>query len=202
MPNPPRRTSGGPVLQDDLTEALTTAFFEELAAVGYGRLSIEAVARRAGAGKAAVYRRWPSKQAMATDLITKVAVDAADTPDTGSLRGDLHAFLTAAAAGLRHPLASKIIPDLLAEAAREPALAATLTTGIATTRRDRATTLLHRAITRGELPDDLDIPLALDFLAGPLYWRLTITGIPPEPTYLDNLTTMLLTAFRANPFPT
>ncbi|MFD7842899.1 TetR-like C-terminal domain-containing protein, partial [Nocardia sp. NPDC059764] len=157
------------------------------------------VARRAGAGKAAVYRRWPSKQAMATDLITKIAVDAADT---GTLRGDLHAFLTAAAAGLRHPLASKIIPDLLAEAAREPALAATLTTGIATTRRDRATALLHRAITRGELPDDLDIPLALDFLAGPLYWRLTITGIPPEPTYLDNLTTMLLTAFRANTLPT
>lgn len=201
MPQPPRRTSGGPVLQDELTEALTTAFFEELAAVGYGRLSIEAVARRAGAGKAAVYRRWPAKQAMATDLITKVAVDAADTPDTGSLRGDLHAFLTAAADGLRHPLASKIIPDLLAEAAREPALAATLEAGIATTRRDRATALLHRAITRGELPADLDIPLALDFLAGPLYWRLTITGIPPEPTYLDNLTAMLLTAFRANPFP-
>lgn len=201
MPHPPRRTSGGPVLQDELTEALTTAFFEELAAVGYGRLSIEAVARRAGAGKAAVYRRWPSKQAMATDLITKIAVDAADTPDTGSIRGDLHAFLTAAADGLRHPLASKIIPDLLAEAAREPALAATLTTGIATTRRDRATALLRRAITRGELPDDLDIPLALDFLAGPLYWRLTITGIPPEPTYLDDLTTMLLTAFRANTFP-
>ncbi|WP_433666259.1 TetR-like C-terminal domain-containing protein [Nocardia sp. CA-136227] len=197
MPPSPRRTSGGPVLQDDLTEALTTAFFEELAAVGYGRLSIEAVARRAGAGKAAVYRRWPSKQAMATDLITKVAVDAADTPDTGTLRGDLHAFLAAAAEGLRHPLASKIIPDLLAEAAREPALAATLTTGIATTRRDRATTLLRRAITRGELPHDLDLPLALDFLAGPLYWRLTITGIPPEPAYLDDLTTMLLTAYRA-----
>ncbi|MEU1204896.1 TetR-like C-terminal domain-containing protein [Nocardia sp. NPDC005825] len=202
MPHPPRRTSGGPVLQDDLTEALATAFFEELAAVGYGRLSIEAVARRAGAGKAAVYRRWPSKQAMATDLITKVAVDAADTPDTGTLRGDLHTFLTAAAEGLRHPLASKIIPDLLAEAAREPALAATLTTGIATTRRDRATTVLRRAITRGELPDDLNLPLALDFLAGPLYWRLTITGIALEPTYLEDLTTMLLTAFRANTIPT
>ncbi|MBB5911223.1 AcrR family transcriptional regulator [Nocardia transvalensis] len=197
MATPARRTSGGPVLQDALTDALASAFFEELAAAGYGRLSIEAVARRAGAGKAAVYRRWPSKQAMALDLITKVAVAAADTPDTGTLRGDLHAYLTAAADGLRHPLASKIIPDLLAEAGREPALAASLAEGIGGARRERAAELLRRGIDRGELPRDLNIPLALDFLAGPLYWRLTISDAPLEPGYLDDLITMLLNAFRA-----
>ncbi|UGT42317.1 TetR/AcrR family transcriptional regulator C-terminal ligand-binding domain-containing protein [Nocardia yamanashiensis] len=197
MANPVRRAAGGPVLQDALTDALTSAFFEELAAVGYGRLSIEAVARRAGAGKAAVYRRWPSKQAMATDLITKVAVAAAETPDTGTLRGDLRAYLGAAADGLRHPLASKIIPDLLAEAGREPALAESLAEGVGGARRERAADLLRRAIARGELPADLNIPLALDFLAGPLYWRLTVNAAPLEPGYLDELITMLLTAFRA-----
>ncbi|GAB0105469.1 TetR/AcrR family transcriptional regulator [Nocardia sp. JMUB6875] len=197
MPTPTRRTSGGPVLQDELTDALTKAFFEELAAVGYGRLSIEAVARRAGAGKAAVYRRWTSKQAMAEDLITKVAVAAADTPDTGTLRGDLRAYLGAAADGLRHPLASKIIPDLFAEAAREPTLAASLSEGVGGARRERAAELLRRGIDRGELPADLNLSLALDFLLGPLYWRLTIVADPPEPDYLDELTTMLLTAFRA-----
>ncbi|WP_040805523.1 TetR-like C-terminal domain-containing protein [Nocardia concava] len=197
MPSPTRRTSGGPVLQDELTDALTKAFFEELAAVGYGRLSIEAVARRAGAGKAAVYRRWTSKQAMAENLITKVAVAAADTPDTGTLRGDLRAYLSAAADGLRHPLASKIIPDLFAEAARDPALAASLAEGVGGARRERAAELLQRAIDRGELPADLNLPLALDFLLGPLYWRLTIVGVPTEPDYFDELTGMLLTAFRA-----
>lgn len=197
MANPVRRAAGGPVLQDALTDALTSAFFEELAAVGYGRLSIEAVARRAGAGKAAVYRRWPSKQAMAADLITKVAVAAAETPDTGTLRGDLRAYLGAAADGLRHPLASKIIPDLLAEAGREPALAESLAEGVGGARRERAADLLRRAIARGELPADLNIPLALDFLAGPLYWRLTVNAAPLEPGYLDELITMLLTAFRA-----
>ncbi|WP_067817039.1 TetR-like C-terminal domain-containing protein [Nocardia inohanensis] len=201
MPSPARRTAGGPVLQDALTDALSTAFFEELATVGYGRLSIEAVARRAGAGKAAVYRRWPSKQAMATELIAKVAVAAAETPDTGTLRGDLHAYLTAAAAGLRHPLASKIIPDLLAEASREPVLAEALATGVGGARRERATELFHRAIDRGELAADLNIPLALDFLAGPLYWRLTVIPTPPEPAYLDNLVTMLLAAYGADRSP-
>src|SRR5258707_518226 len=58
---PPGRMSGGPVLQTEVTDAITNAFFEELAEVGYGRLSIDAVARRAGVGKAAIYRRWKSK---------------------------------------------------------------------------------------------------------------------------------------------
>jgi AcrR family transcriptional regulator len=50
-PAPGRRVSGGPVLQDEVTQTLAEAFFEELAAVGYGRLSLEAVAKRAGAGR-------------------------------------------------------------------------------------------------------------------------------------------------------
>ncbi|MEU4343365.1 TetR-like C-terminal domain-containing protein [Nocardia sp. NPDC023852] len=44
---------------------------------------------------------------------------------------------------------------------------------------------LRRAIERGELPHDLNIPHDLDFLAGPLYWQLTASNIPPEPGYLD-----------------
>jgi AcrR family transcriptional regulator len=60
-PAPVRRTTGGPVLQDDVTDAIRAAFFEELAATGYGKLSIDAIARRAGSGKTAIYRRWPSK---------------------------------------------------------------------------------------------------------------------------------------------
>ena len=54
-PAPPRRTSGGPVLQDDVTADIRTAFFEELARVGYGRLSIDAVAKRAGASADKVF---------------------------------------------------------------------------------------------------------------------------------------------------
>src|SRR5260370_42158287 len=53
----PARMPAGPKLQLEVTEAITNAFFEELADVGYGRLSIDAVARRAGVGKAAIYRR-------------------------------------------------------------------------------------------------------------------------------------------------
>ncbi|MGW7586981.1 TetR-like C-terminal domain-containing protein [Kitasatospora sp. NPDC054768] len=194
---PARRTPGGPVLQDSVTEAIAAAFFEELADVGYARLSLEAVAKRAGAGKAAIYRRWPSKLDMTVALIRAVAVDASEIEDTGTLRGDVLAFLAEIDGALRHRLPSKIIPDLLAESGRSPELAQVLMTAVRDTRRSKATGLLERAVDRGELPADVDRELALDFLAGPLYWRLAVVHTATAPDYLDRLTDKLLAAFAA-----
>lgn len=98
-----RKPAGAAVMQPQVTAAIRTAAFEELADVGYGKLSMEAVARRAGVSKPTLYRRWPGKEQLVLSLVAEVAVDAADTPDTGSLRGDIRAFLEAAAAGLTHP---------------------------------------------------------------------------------------------------
>jgi hypothetical protein len=92
---------------------------QELAAVGC-RLSIEAVARRAGVGKTAIYRRWSTKLEMVLELVTEVAWLPAPLPDTGSLRADLELVLGLAARALCHRLASQIIPDLMAETARNP----------------------------------------------------------------------------------
>lgn len=194
---PGRRPAGGPALQDTVTDALASAFFEELAETGYGRLSLEAVAKRAGAGKAAIYRRWPSKQAMTLDLVARIAVDGELIPDTGSLRGDVRSFLDQAAAALDHPLAARIIPDLLAVAVREPELAQGARDTVGAGRRRQALVLLERAIARDELPSDLDLPLALDLLIGPLYWHLAVAGEPAGPDVLDTLTDMLIGAFCA-----
>ncbi|KOU67408.1 TetR family transcriptional regulator [Streptomyces sp. WM4235] len=192
-----RRLPGGPVLQDSVTQAISAAFFEELASVGYARLSLEAVAKRAGAGKAAIYRRWPSKLEMTVALISEVAVDAPEVADTGTLRGDVRAFLVDLADGLSHRLPSKIIPDLLAESTRNPELAQALLAAVRDPRRAKATGLLERAVERGELPTDVDRELALDFLAGPLYWRLAVLHAPTGPDYLDRLTDKLVAAFAA-----
>src|SRR5882724_7901658 len=142
-PAPRRRTSGGPVLQDDVTEAIESAYFAELADVGYGRLSIDAVAKRAAVGKAAVYRRWRSKLDMTMALVSKTAVAAVDVPDTGTLRGDI---------------------------VREP-------------RRLKAVELFERAVQRGELPAGTNLELSMDVLAGPLYWRLAVMGLPVDDDY-------------------
>lgn len=170
----PVRMPGGPKLQLEVTEAISEAFFEELADVGYGRLSIDAVARRAGVGKAAIYRRWKSKLDITVALISKVAVAAIDVPDTGSLHGDVREYFDRGRQALTHRLASKIIPDLLAEGVRNPELTAALLGTVRDPRRAKAAQLVQRAIARGELPADADVGLCLDFLAGPLYWRLAV----------------------------
>jgi AcrR family transcriptional regulator len=192
-----RRVPRGAVLQDDVTDAITTAFFEELAAVGYGRLSIDAVARRAGVGKAAIYRRWPGKQAMVVALVSAVAIASIDIPDTGTLHGDLRQFLINACAALSHPLACTIVPDLLAEATRNIDLADALLAAIRAPRRAKAAQLLQRAIDRGELSKHADLELGLDFMAGPLYWRLVVVRTPTDDDYFDRLTDKIIGALKA-----
>ncbi|WP_026328025.1 TetR/AcrR family transcriptional regulator [Streptomyces sulphureus] len=191
------RPPGGPVLQDAVTDALRTAFFEELAEVGYGKLSLEAVARRAGTGKAAIYRRWPSKEATAVDLIVQVSVAAADTPDTGSLRGDVLAYLTQTDEALRHPLVSRILPDLLAARAYHPGIAATLGERIGEERREKVGAILRRAVERGDLPADTDLDLGLDFLAGPLYWATIVRQAPTDPDLFARVTDKVVAALAA-----
>lgn len=189
-----RRTSAGPVLQSEVTDAIQTAFFEELAEVGYGRLSIDAVAKRAGVGKAAIYRRWRSKLDMTVALTSEVAVAAIDVPDTGSLRGDIRQYLGNACEAIAHPLARHIIPDLLAEATRNPALADALVPTLRTPRRAKAAVLFQRAVKRGELAADSDLEMCMDFLAGPLYWRLAVVHTQTGEDYLDRLTDRILAA--------
>jgi AcrR family transcriptional regulator len=161
-------------LQDRVTDAISTAFFEELAEVGYGQLSVDAVVRRAGVGKAAVYRRWPNKSAMAVALIAKAAVSEELVPDTGTLHGDLVVLMSQMSTALRHPLASRVIPAVAAEAGRDRELELVLRETVEAPRRASIARILHRAIARGELPSDCDLELALDLVAGPLYWRLLV----------------------------
>lgn len=185
------------MLRDDLTEAIRDAVLEELAAQGYGRLSIEGVARRAGVGKTTIYRRWGSKLPMVIDVVSAVAVQGIAPPDTGSLRGDLRMMLTVASMALRHPLARQIVPDLLAEAARNPEIAETLEKALRETQLGFSTAVLQRAVERGELPADADVPLALDLAIGPLYWRLAVVRTKLPKGYLDQLADRVTAALTA-----
>ena len=193
-PTAPRRTSGGPVLQDDVTEAIASAYFAELADVGYGRLSIDAVAKRAAVGKAAVYRRWRSKLDMTVALVSKLAVEAIDVPDTGSLRGDLRQYLYNGRDALAHPLVRRIVPDMLAEAIRSPELADVLARTVREPRRIKAAELFERAMARGELPPDTNLDLSMDLLAGPVYWRLAVMQLPVDDAYCDRLADSVVAA--------
>ena len=193
-----RRPAGAAVLQENVTGAITAAAFEELAEAGYARMSMEAVARRAGVGKAALYRRWDSKDAMLTDLVARaVREHALIHADTGTLHGDVEAYIRTTFSELSNPLVSRIAPDFLAESPRNPALAAALREVIATPRREIGDAMLSRAIDRGELPADLDHDLALDLLVAPLGFRLLVTRGTVDDGYLDRLSRATVAALAA-----
>lgn len=192
-----RAPAGAAVLRTDVTEAIRAAVFAELAAVGYGRMSMEGIARRAGVGKAAVYRRWRSKLPLVLDVVSAVAAQGLPVPDTGSLRGDVRALLGVGARALGHPVVAQILPDLLAEAARSPELAEALRGSLREARGGVVTAILRQAADRGELPADADPARAFDILAGPLYWHVAVMSGAPSPTDLDALATAATAALRA-----
>lgn len=191
-----RAPTGAAVLRPHVTSAIAEAVLDELTERGYGRLSMEGVAKRAGTGKSSLYRRWPSKQEMVVAALTELSVPPAEITDTGSFEGDLRATLEAVRAWLTHPRFAAILPDLTAEAGRDPNLARAIEGAIGGPRRALGEVTLRRAIERGELPEDTHVPLALDLLAAPLHWRLTVLREEVGSDYLDALTAHLLRALN------
>ena len=196
---PRRAPAGAAVLREDVTEAIRAAVFEELAAVGFARMSIEGIARRAGVGKTAVYRRWKSKLSLVLDLVGALAAEGLPAPSTGSLYGDVRALLEVAAHALRHPVASQVIPDLLVEAARQPEIAGAIRAALLDGRQGVVAQVVREAVDRGELPADADSDRALDLVVGPLYWRLVVVRGELPQGYLDDLARSAVAALTVRP---
>ena len=193
------RLSGAAVKRPHITDALTRTFFEEWARVGYSALSLDAVARKAGVGKAALYRRWSSKAAMASELVAQVGASVPvqlTGDDRGSLEADLHAMLLVGARMMRDPLVRRIMPDLYAALDREPALAAALRPSDAI-RGQKVRAVIDRAVARGELSPDIDRGLTADLLFGPLYWRLVILGHRTDPLQIRALARATVAALKS-----
>ena len=176
--------------------AIRNAVMNELAEVGYGRLSIEAVARRAGVGKTAIYRRWGNKLEMVLEIVSDVAGRSVPLPDTGTFAGDLQLIMMIVRRALQHRIASQIIPDLMAEAARNPQIAETLQKALHTHQQAVGDKLVGQAVSRGELPEGTDPQIAVDLILGPLYWRLAVSRTPIDDDHLDKLIAAVAAALR------
>jgi AcrR family transcriptional regulator len=193
-----RTATGGAVLRQRTTDAITEAMFAELAETGYARMSMEAIARRAAVGKAALYRRWSSKQEMLTELIRTAVIDTLPAvPATGALRTDVREFLGTIRRQLANPIVRNLGPALIAEGRHTGAIADLVHDSVSAPRRTAARTMLEAAIERRELPLRLDSELAIDLLIAPLGFRMLITEHSTDNDYLDRLTTVIVAALKA-----
>jgi AcrR family transcriptional regulator len=138
---------------------ILAAALDVLAETGYDGMTMDMVAARAKAGKATVYRRWPSKGELVVEAIAcmkKNAIDTEHLPDTGTLRGDLVAMIRPHAIedGERK---LQIMAGLTSMLARDPDLVDAVTAAIVEPRASVNRIFMKRAIERGEIPADTDV---------------------------------------------
>lgn len=161
--------------------AILQATRELLATDGYARLTMDAVAERAGVGKAAIYRRHATKQ----EMVFAAAVHAAeplDPADTGSLVGDLTALVEEIAVTMSGPASSAAALGLLADMGPETSLGARFRERFLVGELAGVERLLDRAVARGELPpppDRPDVHVVHALVTGPIFTTLFLQHRDP-----------------------
>ncbi|MBN9220133.1 MAG: TetR/AcrR family transcriptional regulator [Mesorhizobium sp.] len=173
----PARRSIGAKRNPDSAEAILEAAEAVLVEAGYPGFSIEAVARRARAGKPTIYRWWPSKAALLLEVYQRQK--RVDVPDTGSLEEDLAGFLMSLFAHWRETSSGSVFRSLIAEAQSDETAAAALA-GYAAGRRAHTGQIIERARARGEVAADIDEAVVADLVAS-YAWRHLLTNRLDEP---------------------
>ena len=157
--------------------AILRATVDLLAEEGYGGVTMEGVAARAGVGKATVYRRWASKSALVVDAIDACRESSWQPPDTGSARDDLLAFVRGFMHQLRTSDAGRVMPALVAELAHNAELAESFRQGFVQPRRARVLEAVRRGVDRGAVREGVDAVLVADAVVALLQHRFLVTGM-------------------------
>ena len=178
-------------------KAVLAAAEELLLDRGLPGVSMDAVAERAGVSKATIYRWWPTKETLALDMLynewTKV------TPqkyESGSLRADLLALLTAWSRLASGRPYGRVVAALLMEGQTDPAFSAEYQRRLVEPRRDQARAVFLGAVERGEIPAETNVEVAIDLLYGPLYHRLLHGHAPLDDQFVHDIVDMALPGIR------
>ena len=166
-----------PRVEGDREAEVLAATLEVLADVGYDRLTMDAVAARAKASKATLYRRWASKLRLVMDALHTIKEPPAQI-DTGSLRGDLQQ-LFCGMGSVVDPQSVAMFASVISAVARDEEFADTYRREFVGPRIEVSRQVWQRAKARGELRDDLDLSLLEPALAGIVLHRFFVMGEQP-----------------------
>jgi len=171
-PAAPTRRTG-----EDLVAAVHAAALAEIAENGLRGASMDRIARRAGTGKAALYRRWSNVRELGLDVFLSTMAQAVphSYPDTGSLRGDLLGSMRAFTELLRGPMQT-VVRELISESAHDPALVAEFRTRMADPMSAELVIVLQRAMARGEIPTQPINPFVFEIPDALVLHRLLLNG--------------------------
>jgi AcrR family transcriptional regulator len=176
-------------------QAILTATADLLGEVGYTRLTVEAIAARAGVGKQTIYRWWLDKGALVLDAY--LALVGADQelafPDSGDLEADLRLVLGSTVDSLADPVFERRYRALLTAIQDAPELAAALFDRLLKPWLAATTQRLRAAQQAGQVAD-IDLDVAAELVYGPIYYRWLLRTGPISHQYLDAVVTVTVRA--------
>ncbi len=194
---PVRSSRGGRPRDPSRDGVIRAAILRLLAEVGYGALTMDAVAAEAGVGKATIYRRWRTKHDLVVDTISDINRAVAIPPDTGSVEGDVRAFMDLVVQTVQSP-AGAAVRSLLPAMQYQPALVEAFRNGPLRVWRDAFTQMWARAEARGELRPGLDRSVTAEAVTALIVQRWLLTGEPLDSAYVDEaFETVVLPLLRA-----
>lgn len=166
--------------------SILTAAYDLLLEIGFGAVTVDKIADRAGVSKATIYKWWPNKAAVVMDGFLSAATTRLPVPDTGSVFNDILVHATNLARFLTSR-EGKIITELIGEGQFDSGLAQEYQVRYFQPRRLEARQLMERGVKRGELKQNLDFGLSTDLIYGPIFYRLLVTGEQLDDSYVQDL---------------
>jgi AcrR family transcriptional regulator len=169
-----------PRVEGEREEQILEAALVLLCRVGYDRMTMDAIAAEAKAGKATLYRRWSTKSSLVVDAVlrSKEHLQVAD-PDTGSLRDDLIA-MACSHGGLADDRSSRVMSGVITALHHDPEFAEEFRTRVIAPKTAATRALFVRARERGEITADLDLDLFAPALAAIVLHRSFVLGLPAD----------------------
>jgi AcrR family transcriptional regulator len=172
----PRPARKGRPRSDRVHRAILDAFRAVLSEEGFADLRLEHVAARAGVGKATIYRRWASKEALAQELLAELAAPHIAVAEADDTRTELLAVVLNPMHAVTDTPFGPVIRALLSQIAVNPTLGDPFRATVVQARRDEIARVIGRGIARGDLRPDADVDIATELLVGPVYFRLMFGG--------------------------
>jgi AcrR family transcriptional regulator len=196
-PDVARPSRGGRPRDPSRDGVIRAAILRLLADVGYGALTMDAVASEAGVGKATIYRRWRTKQDLVVDTISDLNRAEATPPDTGSVEGDLRQMMRQMVGVINGPAGAATL-SLLSTVPHQPALAEAFRNGPLAVWRQAFEQIWARGEQRGEVRPGMAGSITAEATSALLVQRWLLTGEPVDESYADEvLETVVLPLIRA-----
>jgi AcrR family transcriptional regulator len=172
-----------PRVEGDREQQILDAALEVLADVGYDRLTMDAVAHRAKASKATLYRRWNSKATLVVEALARTK-GAPEIPDTGDLRGDLLAAFCGMG-GLTDRDTTSTLGAVMTAVSTDAEFAREFRRLVVGPKARVSREIFERARDRGELRADIDLDIVVPALSGIVLHRVFVFGEKPKPSVIE-----------------